>query len=504
MAGRVYLVGAGPGDPGLLTLRAAELLRGAEVLLHDALVSDAVVALAPPACERIFVGKRGGAHSMAQDEIEALMIAKARAGKNVVRLKGGDPFVFGRGGEEAEALQAAGIAFEIVPGISSASAAPAYAGIPLTHREHAAAFTVLTGHEDPNKPASTLDWAKLADPKRTLIVLMATGTLREIAAQLVAHGLAADTPAAVVQDGTLPSQRVAAGQLSTIADAAAGAKIAAPAVVIVGAVASLRDRLRWFESRPIFGKRVLITRAGHQSETFARALLGRGAEPIVAPAIAIEAAADPSAADQALSQLDSYEWVVFTSQNGVDAFFERLGRKKRDARAIGGARVAAIGQRTAERLRNYGIRADLVPESFIGEEVANAVIAQSRAGDRVLVFRAAEARDVLPRMLDEAGRPVTEVAAYETVVPSDDGFAQKVARADVVTFTSAGTVRGFATLLGGDAAAAAAARGRCVACIGPITAQAATEIGIPVDVVATVFTTSGLLDALEAHFALRR
>jgi uroporphyrinogen III methyltransferase/synthase len=503
-AGKVYLVGAGPGDPGLLTLRAAELLRGAEVLLYDALVSDAVVALVPPACERIFVGKRGGAHSMAQHEIESLTIAKAQAGKNVVRLKGGDPFIFGRGGEEAEALHAAGIAFEVVPGISSASAAPAYAGIPLTHREHAAAFTVLTGHEDPTKPASTLDWAKLADPQRTLVVLMATATLREIAAQLIAHGLAEDTPVAVVQDGTLPSQRVVAGSLSTIAAAAADANIAAPAVVIVGAVASLRERLRWFESSSLFGKRVLITRAGHQSQTFARAVLGRGAEPIVAPTIAIEAADDPSAADEALSHIGSYAWIVFTSQNGVDAFFERLARQNRDARAIGGARVAAIGERTAERLRTYGILADLVPATFISEEVANAVIRQSRPGDRVLVYRAAEARDVLPRMLDEAGRPATTVAAYKTVVAGDNGFAQKAARADVLTFTSASTVRGFATLVGGDAAAVAAARGRCVACIGPITAQAATEIGLDVDVVASVFTTSGLLDALAAYFALRQ
>jgi uroporphyrinogen III methyltransferase/synthase len=499
-AGRVYLVGAGPGDPGLLTLRAAELLRNAEVLLYDALVSDAIVALAPQACERIFVGKRGGAASIAQHEIEALIIAKARAGRNVVRLKGGDPFVFGRGGEEAQALRAAGVDFEVVPGVSSALAVPAYAGIPLTHREHAASFTVLTGHEDPNKPASSLDWGKLADPHRTLVVLMATATLREIAQQLIAHGLSADTPVAVVQEGTRPSQRTVVGTLDTIADDATRAQIGSPAIVIIGGVAALREQLRWFDTAALFGKRILITRAGHQSDAFARALLARGAEPIAAPAIAIDAADDPRPADDAIGQLTSFAWIVFTSQNGVDAFFERLAERNADARAIGTTKIAAIGDRTAEQLRRYGVHADLVPATFIGEDVAGAVIAHSRPGDRILVYRAAEARDALPRMLDEAGRPATVVAAYKTVVAADAGFAQKVAQADVLTFTSASTVRGFVTLLGASAAVSAA-HGKCVACIGPITADAAREIGLPVDVVASVYTTAGLLDALAAHFA---
>src|SRR5579871_2392662 len=286
-AGKVYLVGAGPGDPGLLTLRAAEVLRTADVLLYDALASDAVVAFAPPDCERIFVGKRGGEHAIAQIEIEALLIAKARERGRVVRLKGGDPFVFGRGGEEAQALRNAGIAFEIVPGISSALAVPAYAGIPVTHRDHAASFTVFTGREDPAKPASTLDWAKLADPHRTLVALMATANLREIARRLIDGGLRPETPVAVIQDGTRPSQRTACGTLETIADDVARAKIGSPAIVIVGGVVRLRDRLRWFDTGPLFGKRVAITRAGAQSESFARALLQRGAVPIVAPAIAI-------------------------------------------------------------------------------------------------------------------------------------------------------------------------------------------------------------------------
>ncbi|MBV8531803.1 MAG: uroporphyrinogen-III C-methyltransferase, partial [Candidatus Eremiobacteraeota bacterium] len=462
-AGRVALIGAGPGDPGLLTLRAAELLRGADVLLYDALASDAVVALAPAACERIFVGKRGGNHAMAQAEIEALMIKKSREGRHVVRLKGGDPFVFGRGGEEAEALQTAGIAFEIAPGVSSALAAPAYAGIPLTHRKHAASFTVFTGHEDPSKPASTLDWSKLADPQRTLVGLMATANLREIASQLIAHGLAEATPVAVVQDGTLPSQRTVLGTLATIAEAAAAAKIGAPAVVVVGGVAELRERLRWFDVGALFGKKILVTRTGEQSAAFARALRQRGADPIVAPTIAIEPPEDPQAAERAIDALHAFAWVVFTSQNGVDAFFARLRARNADARAIGSAKVAAIGDRTAERLRAYGVCADAVPAAFIAEDVAHAVIARSHAGERVLIYRAQEARDALPRMLEEAGRSVTVAPAYKTVVPADESFAQRVVPANVLTFTSASTVRGFAELLGGEAAAVQAAHGKCVA-----------------------------------------
>lgn len=501
--GRVFLVGAGPGDPGLLTLRAAELLELAEVLLYDALAGDAIVALAPDTCERIYVGKRAGEHAMPQSQIERLAIDRARAGRRVVRLKGGDPFVFGRGGEEAQAFAAAGVSFEIVPGVSSAYAAPAYAGIPVTHRDYAASFTVATGHEDPGKAVSSLDWAKLADPQRTLVLLMATANLREIAAELIVHGLAPDTPVAVVQDGTRPSQRTVLGRLDSIADDVAAAKIGAPAVVVVGRVAALRTQLRWFDTFALFGKRVLITRAGEQSAQFARALLARGAQPIVAPAIAIAPAQETGAADRAIEALASYAWLIFTSQNGVDAFFARLAAKKADARAIGATKVAAIGERTAERLRAYGVVADLVPSEFISEEIARAVIAACGAGNRVLLYRAREARDVLPQMLQEAGLTVTIVPAYATVIPPDANFAQKVCEADVLTFTSASTVRGFTTLLGKRIAPSQAADGKCVACIGPITANAAAQAGLNVDVVAPVHTTAGLLDALETYYAIR-
>jgi uroporphyrinogen III methyltransferase/synthase len=502
--GRVFLVGAGPGDPGLLTLRAAEVLESTEVLLYDALAADAIVAFAPAGCERIYVGKRAGEHAMPQHEIERLMIAKAQAGFRVVRLKGGDPFVFGRGGEEAQALAMAGVPFEIVPGVSSAYAAPAYAGIPVTHREFATSFTVATGHEDPGKATSSLDWAKLADPARTLVLLMATANLREIASELIAHGLEPQTPAAVVQDGTRPSQRTVLGRLDSIADDVAAAEIGAPAVVVIGGVAALRTKLRWFDAGALFGKRVLITRAGEQSGEFARALLARGAQPVLAPVISIVPVADTSASEQAFRELASYAWLIFTSQNAVDAFFARLAAKKGDARSIGTAKVAAIGERTAARLDTLGVIADLVPAEFISEEIAREVIARSRAGDRVLLYRAQEARDVLPQMLQDAGLAVTIVPSYTTVIPPDAHFALRVSEADVLTFTSASTVRGFVALLGDRVAPSEAASGKCIACIGPITASAAAQAGLKVDVVAPVHTTAGLLDALEVYYATSR
>jgi uroporphyrinogen III methyltransferase/synthase len=497
--GVVALVGAGPGDPGLLTLRAHELLRSADVLLYDALAADAIVAIAPPACERIFVGKRAAEHAMPQREIEELMVRKARAGKRVVRLKGGDPFVFGRGGEEAQTLRRAGVAFEIVPGISSAIAAPAYAGIPVTHRAHNTAFTVATGHEDPNKTESTLDFAKLADPHRTLVFLMGAGNLREIARRLVSHGLPDATPVAIVQDGTRPTQRTLVGSLSSIADDAQRCGIGAPAVVVIGGVVALRDEIAWFDTGPLFAKRVLVTRAGHQSESLALALQAMGAEPIVAPTIAIGPPDDRHAADRAIDDLATYQWVVFTSQNGVDAFFERLTSHDADARYLGSVKVAAIGARTAERLQHYGVRADVMPSEFVSEEMARTLIEASRTNDRVLIFRAQEARDVLPQMLADAGLVATVVPAYKTSIPSDPEFASKVRRADVLTFTSASTVRGCVELLGGNAHAIDATRGKLVACIGPITAQAARDAGLDVDVVASAYTTAGLLDALVSH-----
>lgn len=478
-------------------MRAADAIARAEVLLYDALVSEAIVERAPVSCERIFVGKRGGNHALPQDEIEALMLSKAREGKRVVRLKGGDPFVFGRGGEEAQRLRAAGIAFEVVPGITSAIAAPAYAGIPVTHRDCNTAFTVLTGHEDPTKPGSTIDWKRLADPHQTLVILMGIGELGAIARRLIDEGLPASRPTAIVQNGTRPSQRTLVSELGRVAQDAAAAGIRAPAIVVCGEVVNLRAEIDWFESSPLFGKRVLITRPADQARVFADALLRAGAEPVVAPAIAILPPVDEAAADDAARRASSYAWIVFTSANGVRAFFHRLDACEADARALRSAKVAAIGEKTAEALARRGVRADLVPDAFVAEALAEALIAAGEPGDRILLYRAAEARDVLPERLRAAGRTVETVAAYRTVTLHDENFAQAAQRCDVITFTSASTVRGFVENLGGAEAAAQLAAGKTVACIGPITASAAEEAGMRVDVTAERFTAEGLIEALE-------
>lgn len=493
---RVSLVGAGPGDPGLLTVRAAELLRDAEVLLYDALASDEIVDLTPPDCERIFVGKRGGDHAMSQSEIEALMLRKAAQGKRVVRLKGGDPFVFGRGGEEAQTMRRAGVPFEIVPGITSAIAAPAYAGIPVTHREFNAAFTVVTGHEDPNKPLSTVDWKRFAGPQQTLVLLMAVGRLDEIARELLSAGLPPDHPAAVISNGTRTDQRTLVATLSTIAARAREAGLSAPAVVVVGEVVRLREEIEWFERSPLFGRRVLVTRPCGHSEGFVRALRAAGAQPVVAPTIEIGPPDDLGSSARALDQLSSYAWIVFTSQSGVRNFFQALRSRGKDARAIGAAHVAAIGPATAAALEANGVRADLVPREHVAESLGGALLERSRAADRMLIYRAQEARDVLVEMLAASGRTVDVAHAYKTRVLHDPQFAQKVEDCDILTFTSSSTVAGFIENLGGGEGARQAASGRIIACIGPVTAQSARDAGLNVSIVADSYTEQGLMQAL--------
>ncbi len=495
--GKVFLTGAGPGDPGLLTLRAREALRRADVLLYDALASEAIVDLVSPACERIYAGKRGGAESVAQVEIEMLMIEKARAGKTVVRLKGGDPFLFGRGGEEAQALHAAGIDFEIVPGVSSALAAPAYAGIPVTHRDHNTVLTIISGHEEPAKASSAIDWKRMSDPKQTLVFLMAMRNLRDIAANLTRNGLPADHPAAIVANGTRPSQRTVTGTLATIADLAEREGLGAPAIVIVGAVVGLRDTVAWFEKLPLFGKRVLMTRPAASHDDLAHALSRAGAEPVAAPAIAIVPPDDAAAAERATHDPAQYSWVVFTSANGVRVFFDYLEARRDDARIFGSAKIAAIGLKTSQALLQRSVRADAVPQRYIAEDLADLLVASSREGDRILLYRAQEARDVLPARLKAAGRPVTVVAAYKTVFTNDAQFAQRLSSCDIVTFTSASTVGGFIHNLGSPEAAREACAGKIVACIGPVTAQAAEEAGLPVHVVAAEHTVEGLVEALS-------
>lgn len=494
-AGKVWLVGAGPGDPGLLTLKGGRALARCEVLVYDYLASSAIVGLAPPDCEKIYVGKKAGAHTLTQDEITALIVRLGLEGKQVVRLKGGDVFVFARGGEEAQALREAGVPFEIVPGITSAIAAPAYAGIPVSHRDHNTSFTIATGHEDPAKGYSSLDFAKLANRKATTIFLMAMGNLAGIVAELKRNGLDGDTPVGIVREGTKPTQQTVTGTLDTILAEVERSGIGAPAIVVIGDVVRERERIRWFDAQPLFGKRVLVTRPAHQADEIALRLYEVGAEPILAPTIAIGPPDDPQAAAEAVARVRDYGWVAFTSRNGVDAFFDLLHGLGRDARALGGVRVAAIGPKTAEALSAHGVRADLIPAQYVGEAVAQALLARARSGDRILLYRARDARDTLPGLLRAAGRTVDDVAAYATRFVDDPELAEKAARADIVTFTSASTVGGFVHNV---PAAAQALAAKTVACIGPVTARAAREAGLRVDVVPDEFTADGLLNALES------
>jgi uroporphyrinogen III methyltransferase/synthase len=486
--GKVFLVGAGPGDPGLLTVKAARLLRTADVLLYDYLASGATVALAPEECEKIYVGKTAGEHTLSQEQINELMVRKAQDGSRVVRLKGGDPFVFGRGAEEAQVLRAADVAFEIVPGVTSAIAAAAYAGIPVTHRAHNVSFTVLTGHEDPTKPESTIDWSRFADPHQTLVLLMAMGNLEKITRELQSHGLAAHTPVAVIREGTRPTQQTLVATLGTIAAEAERANIGAPAIVVIGDVVGVREQIRWFDSGPLFGKRVLITRPAAQNAHFESELLERGAQPVLAPLIRIDPPDDLVSARTAVEFISEYRWLVFTSRNGVDAFFGHLRDMGEDARYLRHVRVAAVGPKTAAALRENGIVADLVPGKYVNEDLAAALKEHVRPSDRVLLFRAQEGREVIE------GAEI--VAAYKTSTVQDPDFAAKVTTADILTFTSPSTVKGFVMNLAGRAAEAAA--GKIVACIGPITAQAARDAGLFVDVTADDYTVDGLLDALES------
>jgi uroporphyrinogen III methyltransferase/synthase len=495
MVGKVWLVGAGPGDPGLLTLKGARALKQCDTLVYDYLASQAIVNLAPPDCEKIYVGKKAGAHTLTQDEITALIVQLGLAGKRVVRLKGGDVFVYARGGEEAQALHAAGVPFEIVLGITSAIAAPAYAGIPVTHRDHNTSFSISTGHENPLKGYTSLDYAKLANPKSTTIFLMAMGNLAGITAELKKNGLPGDTPVAIVREGTKPTQETLVATLDTIVAEVERTQFAAPAIVVFGNVVNERETIRWFDNQPLFGKRVMITRPIVQADDFALQLWEAGAEPIVAPTIAIGPPDDTAPAEAAVAAVRSYAWVAFTSRNGVDAFFDVLSAHGKDARAFGDVKIAAIGPKTAEALTTRGIRVDFMPSQYVNEEVAAGLLDRTAPGDRVLIFRAQEAREVLPETLREAGRDVDVVAAYATRPVVDPSIAAGVERADIVTFTSSSTVMGF--LANVDDATAALA-GKTVAAIGPITARTARDHGIAVDVVADEFTIDGLMRALEA------
>jgi uroporphyrinogen III methyltransferase / synthase len=482
----VYLVGAGPGDPGLMTARALELIAAADVIVYDRLIPASALEGAREDATLIYAGKEGGGPSMPQSEISELLVGYGRSSGVVVRLKGGDPFVFGRGGEEASALAGAGIAFEVVPGVTAGVAGPAYAGIPVTHRDAASAVAFVTGHEDPGKPESALDWRALAAFPGTLVFYMGVRQLPVIASALEAHGRLGSEPAAVVERGTLPDQRVVTGTLATIASVALDEGVRAPALVVVGAVAGLRERLAWFESRPLLGVSVAVTRARAQASGLATRLSDLGALVIEAPAIRIVPLDGPA------PSLAGYDLVCLTSPNGVRVLFSRLASEGLDARALAGARVAAIGPGTASALRSYGVIADVVPsERFVAEGLVEAL-----AGvpvKRALVARASSARDVLPEALRERGAEVDVVALYETVAsPLDEDQLAAVADADYVTFTSSSTVRYLLASAGGTDWRPS---GRLVS-IGPVTSATLREHGLEPDVEAPRHDIDGLVDAL--------
>jgi uroporphyrinogen III methyltransferase/synthase len=494
MSGTVYLVGAGPGDPGLMTRRALDLVAEADAILYDRLVPPGALDGARPEAELRYVGKRPGEGSVPQEEINRTLVELARAGRSVVRLKGGDPFVFGRGGEEAEALAAAGVSFEVVPGVTAGVAAPAYAGIPVTHREAASAVAFVTGHEDPDKPESALDWRALAAFPGTLVLYMGVRRLDAIAAALIEAGRPPDEPAAVVAHGTQPAQRTVTGTLGEIAAKVADAGVEPPAVTVVGDVARLRERLAWFERRPLAGRSVVVTRARAQASGLAARLRALGADVVEAPAIRIEPR-ESVELDRALEHIDRYTLVCLTSPNGAELFAEGLMRRGRDARALAGAVVAAIGPGTAAALARFGIGADVIPERAVAEALVEALADVPVDGRPVLVARAAEARDVLPDALRERGAEVDVVALYETVrEPLPDERLRAVASADYVTFTSSSTVRFLMGALG-DGGLPGEAR---VVSIGPVTSATAREHGLEVHVEAERHDVEGVLEALVA------
>lgn len=495
--GKVYLVGAGPGDPGLLTIKGADCLRTADVVVYDRLSSPQLLALAPASAERVFMGKEPDTPAGFQDQINETLVKAAKAGKKVVRLKGGDPFVFGRGGEEIDALRATGVPFEVVPGITSAIAVPAYAGVPVTHRGVATAFTVVSGSEDPTKPESSLDWPSLARTPGTLVVLMGWRSLPAIVESLLANGRRPDTPVAVTQWGTLPRQRTVTGSLSDIVAKGNAAKLTSPVITVIGDVAALRDRLRWFDTGPLFGKRILVTRARQQASTLSRMLAEHGADPIEVPSIEIQPLPNYEALDAALTHLSEYAWVVFTSTNGVDAAFERLRVTNKDARAFAGVRVAAIGPATAAALAARGIAADYVPDTFTSEATAEGFKRFDISGSRMLMPRADIATDVLSNGLRNQGALVDDITAYRTVVPADAAAQAREVLAsgtvDTVTFTSSSTVRNLVGLLEGDMALLNGVR---IASIGPVTSATARELGLHVGIEAIEHTVPGLVAAL--------
>ena len=496
--GYVYLIGAGPGDPGLITVRGRDCIGLADVILYDYLANPQLLSHARPDAELIYAGKIGGAHNHAQSHINDLLVAKAAAGKVVARLKGGDPFVFGRGGEECEALLAAGISFEIVPGVTAGIGAAAYAGIPLTHRHVTTSVAFVTGHEHPDKETSEVDWEKLSLGSGTVVFYMGVKNLPQITANLMAHGREPATPVALIRWGTRPEQEVLTGTLADIADKVKKAGFKAPAITVVGEVVRLREQLRWFDNRPLFGKGILVTRAADQAGEFSRLLTARGAQIFECPTIKLVPPPSLVELDAAIADLAAFDWLILTSGNAVRHFFDRLAVLGRDARALASCRVCAVGPKTAAAIREHGIVPDLVPADYKAEGVVAEFTKQTMAGKRVLFPRADKAREVIPPALTSMGAEVVAPVAYCNVlpdeVPAEALQALEERRIHCVTFTSSSTVENLAAMLGENRLLRLLG-GVAVAAIGPITAKTCRDLGLAVTIEPEKYT----LDAMTAE-----
>ena len=505
--GKVYLIGAGPGDPGLITVKGISYLQKADVVIYDFLASRKLLTHTRKNAEIIYVGKRGGAHTVPQAQINELMVVKAKAGLIVARLKGGDPFIFGRGGEEAEVLVAEGIPFEIIPGVTSAVGVAAYAGIPITHRRYTATVAFITGHEDPTKENSNVDWGKIATGVGTLLFFMGVKNVDRIADKLISHGRSPDTPVALVRWGTTAKQVTLAGTLSNIAQRVRESQFKPPAIIIVGEVVRLRSILNWFEQKSLFGKTVVVTRAREQASNLVECLQELGAECLEVPTIEIMPPEDWTPVDKSIDNLDTYDWIVFSSVNGVHFFLERLFTNGKDIRGLKDVKLCAVGPATAKELERFGLRTDIIPETYRAESIIEEFKKQDMTGKRVLVPRPQEARPVVPVELRKMGAIVEEVVAYYTkpVCHNLEELKELLQEKeiDLVTFTSSSTVKNFRKLFTEEQTRELLSDVP-VATIGPITADTAKELGFKVAITPDEYTIDGLCDAIERYYRDRQ
>lgn len=498
--GKVYLVGAGPGDPKLMTIKGMEAIQKAEVIVYDRLAHPSLLNHSKDDAEKIYVGKLPNKHTLQQEEINQLLVDKAKEGKIVTRLKGGDPSIFGRVGEEALELADNNIQFEIVPGITSAIAVPAYAGIPVTHRDFTSSLAIVTGHEDPTKNESNINWEKLSTATGTIMFLMGVSNLKLIREKLIENGRDENTPVALIRWGTRVEQETVVGTLANIVQKVEEAKLTSPAIIIIGEVVKLREKLQWFEKKPLFGKRVLVTRARSQASELSNMIQELGGEAVEFPVIKIVPTKESEGYKQAIEQLGTYDWIIFTSVNGVNSFFTKLKELKIDIRKMGEAKIAAIGPKTAQLLEEKGLIVEVLPQEFRAEGLLDSLEEHLKPGQRVLLPRADIARKILPEKLKEKGLEVVEIDAYETVIDASNKSEivelLREKKVNIITFTSSSTVKNFLEALK-DEPIEELLNGVTLASIGPITTETAEKLGLNVEIKASEYTIPGLVQAIS-------